>query len=393
MIRKTPLYFSDYLSKFYKANIILKREDLQVVRSFKIRGAYNKIKNSKFKNDIVTASAGNHAQGVAYVCNQKKINHHIFIPQCTPKQKIDRIKYFGGEHLNIYVIDSTLNEVLSISNEFAKNNNFNYVHPFNDLDVINGQGEIAEEIYSEMTPDIIIAPVGGGGLISGIIQKTRDLSARTEIIGVEPLGSCSLYESLKNDRITTIENNDDFVDGASVKTMGDITFNICRNNIDNVQLIDNNHLCNTIVNLYQNDGIISEPAGALAISALDNLCKEYIKNKNIVCILSGGNNDIMRYSTFIEKSLIYRDLKHYFIVKFNQIPGELRAFVNNIVPVNVDITRFEYLKKNNIKTGSVLIGMELENKSDLEVILEMFSKNQINYTKLDPEDSLFDLLI
>ena len=393
MIRKTPLYFSDYLSKFYKANIILKREDLQVVRSFKIRGAYSKIKKCKFKNDIVTASAGNHAQGVAYVCNQKKINHHIFIPQCTPKQKIDRIKYFGGEHLNIYVIDSTLNEVLSISNEFAKNNNFNYVHPFNDLDVINGQGEIAEEIYSEMTPDIIIAPVGGGGLISGIIQKTRDLSARTEIIGVEPLGSCSLYESLKNDRITTIENNDDFVDGASVKTMGDITFNICRNNIDNVQLIDNNHLCNTIVNLYQNDGIISEPAGALAISALDNLCKEYIKNKNIVCILSGGNNDIMRYSTFIEKSLIYRDLKHYFIVKFNQIPGELRAFVNNIVPVNVDITRFEYLKKNNIKTGSVLIGMELENKSDLEVILEMFSKNQINYTKLDPEDSLFDLLI
>lgn len=392
MIKKTPLYLSEYLSLKYNANIILKREDLQKVRSFKIRGAYNKI-NNLTNNDIVTASAGNHAQGVAYVCNMNKKKHHIFIPQSTPKQKIDRIKFFGGDYLNIYIEKSELSEILKKSKEFCQKNRYNYVHPFDDIDVINGQGTLVDEIYSELKPDIIIAPVGGGGLISGIITRTQKMNLKTEIIAAEPKGSCSLYESMKNNKITSIENNDDFVDGASVKTLGTINYKICKDNIDNIQLIDNNHLCNTIVKLYQNDGIISEPAGALSIATLDNLCPEYIKNKNIVCILSGGNNDIMRYSTFIEKSLIYRGLKHYFIIKFNQAPGELKNFLNNTIPSNIDITRFEYLKKNNINTGSVLIGIELEKKNHLNSILELMNNNKINYIKIDPDDSIFKLLI
>lgn len=308
LIKKTPLYFSNYLSLKYNNNIFIKREDLQIVRSFKIRGAYNKIiKNISKSKEFVTASAGNHAQGVAYVCNNMKKYHHIYVPKSTTKQKIERIKYFGGKYLNLNIINKDLNSILEISEKFSIDNNFTYIHPFNDYDVISGQGTMLKEIYNDINPDIIIVPVGGGGLISGILENRYKLNKKTEIIGVEPIGSNSLYRSLLNKKITSIENNDYFVDGASIKTIGNINFDICvKRNLNTIKLIDNNHLCNTIIELYQNDGIICEPAGALSISALDKLNLNDINNKNIVCILSGGNNDIMRYSDYIEKSIIHR---------------------------------------------------------------------------------------
>ena len=399
LIKKTPLSFCKNLSKKYKCNIYFKREDLQTVRSFKIRGAYNKImKESKLNNVFVTASAGNHAQGVAYVCNQIKKKHHIFIPQKTPKQKIERIKYFGGKYLNLTIINDNLNAILDISKKFSEENKYCYVHPFNDIDVIMGQGQILQEICDEIIPDIVIVPVGGGGLISGILEYRNKLNISSKIIGVEPKNSCSLYKSLKYNKITSNENNCDFVDGASVKTVGNLNFDICMknnlcNNLGNIKLIDNNHLCDTLVELYQNEGIITEPAGALSVSALDKLNIDEIKNKNVVCILSGGNNDIMRYSTFIEKSLIYKRLKHYFIINFNQVPGELKHFVNKITSNKVDITRFEYLKKNNINTGSVLIGLEFTDKEQLNPILKKMTDNNINFVKINPDDNLYNLII
>jgi threonine dehydratase len=394
LIRRTPLHICEYLSNKYKCNIYLKREDLQKVRSFKIRGAYNKIMNNLSTNNIyVTASAGNHAQGVAYVCSKIKKKHYIFLPQNTPKQKIERIKYFGGNYLNLNIINDNLNNILQISQKFSEENNYNYIHPFDDKDVIMGQGKILSEIYDEITPDLLIVPVGGGGLISGILEYKEKLNINTQIIGVEPQGSCSLYNSLKYKKITSIENNDDFVDGASVKTVGNLNFKICnKHNLshENIKLINNNHLCHTLVELYQNEGIISEPAGALSISALDKIDKKLLKNKNIVCIISGGNNDIMRYSTFIEKSLIHAGLKHYFIIKFNQVPGELKDFVNKITSDTIDITRFEYLKKNNDK-GNVLIGLDLTYKEQLNTLLKNMNNNNIKYTKINHDEYLINI--
>ena len=399
LIKKTPLHISEFLSNKYNCRVFLKREDLQKVRSFKIRGAYNKIMNNLTNNNsniYVSASAGNHAQGVAYVCNQVKKEHYIFLPQSTPKQKIERIKYFGGEYLNLNIVDDDLSNVLKQSERFAKHNNYNFIHPFDDMDIIMGQGKILPEIIEEINPDFILVPVGGGGLLSGILEYKNKLNLDTKIIGVEPINSASLHYSLKNNKITKIDNNDDFVDGASVKTVGNINYEICTKfnlKYDNVKLIDNNHLCNSIVELYQNEGIISEPAGCLSISALDKLDPIKIRNKNIVCILSGGNNDIMRYSTFIEKSLIYAGLKHYFLIEFNQVPGELKDFVNKITSDKVDITRFEYLKKNNINIGNVLIGLELSNKNQIFDLLLNMNKSSIKYTKIDPDDKLYKLLI
>lgn len=396
LIRKTPLHICEYLSNKHNCRVYLKREDLQKVRSFKIRGAYNKIINSLSNSEYVTASAGNHAQGVAYVCNKIKKKHYIFLPQNTPKQKIERIKYFGGDFLKLNIIDDSLGNILEQSKKFAELNNFNYIHPFDDYDVIMGQGTILPEITEKINPDIIITPVGGGGLLSGLLEYKNKLNIDTKIIGVEPLSSASLYHSLRNGHITKINNDDYFVDGASVKSVGVRNFNTClKFNLlhHNIKLVDNNHLCHSIVELYQNEGVISEPAGCLSISALDKLNPEKIKGKNIVCILSGGNNDIMRYSTFIEKSLIYAGLKHYFLIEFNQIPGKLKQFVNKVTSDKVDITRFEYLKKNNINSGYVLIGLELSSSQQLADLLLNMKKNNIKFTKINPDDKLYNLLI
>ena len=306
VITRTPLEYSKRLSKLYKAHVYLKREDLQEVRSFKIRGAYNKMASltpEERKRGVVCASAGNHAQGVAYSCFVLKIKGVIFMPVVTPNQKIEKVKHFGDGYVQIKLIGNTYDEASKASKQYCKEQNAVYVHPFDDPFVIAGQGTVGKEIWDEIRNlklDFVIVPIGGGGLISGVSSYLRQKQPHVKIIGVEPLGSPSMYESLRQNKIVTIDDINTFVDGAVVATPGNLTFAICKNNVEKVILIPEGKDCTTMIELYQNEGIIAEPAGALAISGLDMIADE-IKGKTVVCVLSGGNNDILRYPDIMEK--------------------------------------------------------------------------------------------
>jgi len=423
IINKTELQYNQRLSDKFNCNLFLKREDLQSVRSFKIRGAYNKIMNSieqskwiphdevvwkpemqtpmsnlkhcyrKKLPTVVTVSAGNHAQGVSLTCSSLNLNHHIFLPENTPLQKINRIKYYGKDKLTLHLKGNNFDESLAAANEFCKENKSIFVHPFDDEDVIIGQGTIGNEIYEEIKPDMIILPIGGGGLISGVGQYSKIMNKDCLIYGVEPKNADSMTQSLKNKEITTIEDIDTFVDGASVKTAGQKTFEICSKIIDDTFIIDNNHLSYNMIDVYQNEGIVLEPAGALSISCLDKIDKSKLKGKNIVCILSGGNNDISRYPDISEKALLHQNLKHYFLITFGQRPGELKKYINNVLGPNDDITRFEYLKRNNKNHGAVLLGIELQQKEDITNIISKMTESGFKYTKINPDDLLYSHLI
>ena len=305
-IKKTPIQFCDRLSKLYNAKIYLKREDLQITRSFKIRGALNKILNYNNTKNVVCASAGNHAQGVGYVCDLLNIQGDIFIPNKTPLQKVQSIEIY--KNINLHKFGENFNSCLQEAQLYSQKNNYLFIHPFNDYQIIDGQSTIGYEIFQEMEPDYIVCSVGGGGLISGLIDSSKLF--KTKIIGVEPEGADSLNVSLQNNKIVKLDNIDTFVDGASVEKIGDITFSYCQKYQPNIHIINKYKLCNEIINLYQNEGIITEPAGALSVAALSYI--DNIENKTIVCIISGGNNDLSRYSEMIEYSLQYENIKHYF---------------------------------------------------------------------------------
>ena len=390
IIKKTPLEFNYRLSKLYNCNVYLKREDLQIVRSFKIRGAYNKISKIKNNNKIVCASAGNHAQGVAYICNKLNKDCDIFIPNNTPYQKINKIKYFGNDNCNIIKFgnnfDSCLTKALG-----SINNNKTFVHPFNDYDVIEGQGEIINEIYNDIKPDIVSVCVGGGGLISGLCLNNKKNNYNIQIYGAEAETCASMKLSLKNNYNTKLYNLDNFVDGASVAKIGDINFNIVKNNVTEINEIVNGHICEELINFYNYEGIILEPAGALSVCNLKYIPDLY--GKTVVCILSGGNNDLTRYSEIVEKYLIYKELRHYFIVEFNQNPGELRTFIKNIVGKNDDIIRFEYIKKSNKQVDSALIGIEVKIPSNIKIFTNNLNKYNLNYEEINNNKLLYSLLV
>lgn len=391
IIKNTPLDYCYRLSNKYNCNVFLKREDLQTVRSFKIRGVYNKIiKNYKYNRNsrYITASAGNHAQGVAYICNQLNLKCNIFVPENTPLQKISRIKYFGDDNCTLIIKGQDFNETLNLSYEYSSMKDGIFVHPYNDIDVIEGQGSIASEILNKVAPDIVLAGVGGGGLISGLINKL----ANCNIYGVEPEGAASMYESIKENRVVCLENIDTFVDGACVREPGNLTFEITKKAKD-IFKVSNGEVCNEIINLYQNEGIITEPAGALSVCGLSQLKQDSIKNKNIVCIISGGNNDIMRYPEIIENNLRFLKLKHYFLIKFKQIPGELNNFIKLVLTNQSDITRFEYIKKNNKISGSVLIGIELGVPEEIDIIKQNMIAHNYNYIELSENDLLYSYMI
>ncbi len=312
VIIKTPLEFNKQLSDKYKSNIYLKREDLQEIRSYKIRGAYNKLSSLTFsqkKKGIVCASAGNHAQGVALSCALLKIKGRIYLPKNTSQQKISRINYFGKGCINLILVGDSFDETNKVAESFSKETGAIFIHPFNDKEIIIGQGTLGLDILEDIDfiPDYVFIPVGGGGLFAGISLAMREKHRNVRFIGVEPEGAASMAASFKKGKPVDIGNIDTFVDGAAVRKPGNLTFRICQKNYYRMLSIPNGRLCSDMIDLYQRDGIIAEPAGALSISALSSL-KDQIRGKKVVCIVSGGNNDISRYSEMLERALIYKGL-------------------------------------------------------------------------------------
>ena len=370
VIYRTPLMRNINLSDRYEANVLLKREDLQVVRSYKLRGAYNKISSlsrEQLRNGVVCASAGNHAQGVAYSCFKLGIKGRIFMPYTTSDQKVKQVKMFGKEQVEVVLIGDTFDASYYEALKYSEANHTVFIHPFDDPKVIAGQGTVGLEILEDagMSIDYLFLPVGGGGLASGVGSYFRHISPQTIIIGVEPEGAPAMKNSLEAGQKVMLDHIDKFVDGAAVKSVGDLTFAICQEVLDEVMTVPEGKVCSTILRLYNEEAIVAEPAGALTISALD-FYQEQIKGKNVVCVVSGGNNDITRTEEIKERSMLYEGLKHYFIVNFPQRAGALREFVVEVLGPTDNITHFEYTKKNSREKGPALVGIEVEKREDFE---------------------------
>ena len=397
VVSPTPLIQSLNLSEEFNSNILLKREDLQVVRSYKIRGAYNKMStlNPEERNQgVICASAGNHAQGVAYSCNLLKIQGKIYMPKTTPKQKVKQVQLFGKSFVEIVLIGDTFDDAYAKAAEDAIANNIIFVHPFDDIKVIAGQGTVGLEIlesYKEPI-DYVFVAIGGGGLASGLSEVFKELSPNTKIIGVEPEGAPSMKTSITNGINTALDTIDKFVDGAAVKQVGNITFDICKDNLDDIILVPEGKVCTTILRLYNEEAMVVEPAGALSIAALD-FYKDKIKGKNVVCIVSGSNNDIERTAEIKERSLLYEGLMHYFMIQFPQRPGSLKEFVNEILGPDDDITYFQFTKKNSREVGPAVVGLELKNKNDIMDIKNRMISKGFEFEYLNEKQDLFTQLI
>lgn len=396
VVLKTPLQYNKRLSELYGARIYLKREDLQEVRSFKLRGAYNKMstlsKDEKARG-VVCASAGNHAQGVALSCALLRIKGVIFMPTVTPNQKIDKVRNFGKQYVEIKFFGANYDEASKASKAYAKKNNSVYVSAFDDVLVIAGQGTVGKEICEELkSVDTIVSQVGGGGLIGGIATYSKNINKNIQVIGVQASGAPGMFRSIQQNKVTPLEKIDTFVEGTAVGMVSELTLSLTKKYVDNIICIPEGKVCQMMVELYQNEGIIAEPAGALSVAALDSI-KDRIKNKTVVCVISGGNNDIMRYQEILERSLVHQGRKHYFIIEFAQKPGQLKTFLNHILGANDDIVLFEYIKKNNKEKGPALVGIELKDRSDYDPLIEKMRKNEINFKLIHSDDLLFNYLI
>jgi threonine dehydratase len=396
VVRHTPLQYSHTLSKRYQANIYLKREDLQIVRSYKLRGAYNMISQlsqAQLDKGVVCASAGNHAQGFAYSCSQLGTKGVIFMPVITPRQKVNQTKMFGGDNIEIVLTGDTFDDCALAAKEYTTANNMTFIPPFDDFRIIEGQGTVAKEILEDLsTVHYLLMPVGGGGLSAGCGFFFKTYSPHTTLIGLEPQGAPSMKEALRQNEPVTLTYIDRFVDGAAVKRVGDITFAICREVLHTMHLVPEGKICSTILSLYNEEAIVAEPAGALSIAALDDFALD-IKGKNVVCVVSGSNNDIDRMPEIKERSLQYEGLKHYFLINFAQRPGALKEFVNNVLGPTDDITRFEYMQKTNKEFGPALVGIELQQKADYDHLMQKMNEYHIDYSAINKDDHLFGYLI
>jgi threonine dehydratase len=396
VVHHTPLQLHANLSRKYQCNVYLKREDLQVVRSYKLRGAYNlmsSLPEDQLVKGVVCASAGNHAQGFAYSCKKLGVKGVVFMPVITPKQKIRQTAMFGEEAIRIELAGDTFDDCAVAALEYTRANGMTFIPPFDHARIIEGQGTVGLEILEDTSDiDYLFLPVGGGGLSAGVGAYFKTYSPQTKIIGVEPEGAPAMFQALKEGHPVVLKEIDRFVDGAAVKRVGDITFSICKEVLSDMLLIPEGKVCSVILSLYNEDAIVAEPAGALSIAALDQYA-EQIKGKNIVCIVSGSNNDIDRMQEIKERSLQYEGLKHYFLVRFAQRPGALKEFVNHVLGPTDDITRFEYIQKTNKESGPALIGVELKSKDDYAQLLQNMHQYQIQFTELNKNDTLFGYLV
>jgi len=397
VVVKTPLTESFTYSKKYSANILFKREDLQQVRSYKIRGAYNKISSlsrEQLANGVICASAGNHAQGVAFACNKMQTKGIIYMPITTPKQKVEQTQMFGGDWVEVVLEGDTFDDSYKSAVIHGTRNELEFIHPFDDEKVIEGQATIALEILEQADEpiDYIFAPLGGGGLLAGISVIIKQLSPQTKIIGVEPKGAPSMSKSLEMGKIVELEEIDRFVDGAAVQKVGSRNFEICKEYLDDMVTVPEGKICQTILDLYNKDAIVIEPAGAMSITVLDSFAEE-IKGKNVVCILSGSNNDITRTAEIKERALLYEGLKHYFIVRFPQRAGALKEFVDQILGPHDDITHFEYSKRHHRENGPAVVGIELKDPKDFEPLVARMKEKKFFGQYLNTDLDLFQFLI
>lgn len=396
VVNKTPLAYNHNLSQKYQCRIYLKREDLQVVRSYKLRGAFNMISSlseAERAGGVVCASAGNHAQGFAYSCKKLGIKGVVFMPVITPQQKVKQTRMFGGDAIEIKLVGDTFDDCVFAAKQYTVQHGLTFVPPFDDYRIIEGQATVAVEILQDQpVVDYVFVPIGGGGLCAGVGSYFKTFSPATKIIGVEPEGAPSMKAALKAGQPVTLESIERFVDGAAVKRVGDLTFPICRDVLEQVTLVPEGKVCSAILQLYNEEALVVEPAGALSIAALDDFAEE-IRGKTVVCIVSGSNNDIDRMQEIKERALQYEGLKHYFLIRFAQRPGALKEFVNHVLGPHDDITRFEYIQKHNKETGPALVGIELQSKTDYELLLNRLDQHVINYTELKKDDDLFGYLV
>ncbi len=397
ILEPTPFQRNANLSDIYEAEVYLKREDLQMVRSYKIRGAYNKIRTidpALVQNGIVCASAGNHAQGVAFSCSKLKIMGSIFMPVTTPKQKIEQVRMFGKEFIEIILTGDTFDAANSAAIAYAAENSKTFIPPFDDPKVMEGQGTIGREILNQCKEplDYIFVPIGGGGLASGLGAYISMMSPSTKIIGVEPGGAPCMKVAIENGGPVKLEHIDKFVDGAAVQLAGTHTYEVCRQVLDDIVIVPEGAVCTTIIHMYNKSAIVVEPAGALAVAAL-KFYKDQIKGKRVACVVSGSNNDITRMEEIREKSLLYEGLKHYFIVNFPQKSGAVLSFIRDVIGPTDDLVHIQYIRKTNKNFGPALIGIELAAKEDFEPFMKRLKAHGISYEYINENNQLFEILI
>ena len=397
ILEPTPFMKNNNLSDVYDANVFLKREDLQVVRSYKIRGAFNKIRTLEpelLSKGIVCASAGNHAQGVAFSCSKLQIMGSIFMPTTTPKQKIEQVRMFGREFIEIVLTGDTFDAANSAAIAYAEETGKTFIPPFDDPKVMEGQGTIGKEILSQskVKLDYIFVPIGGGGLASGLGAYFKQMHPDTKIIGVEPGGAPCMKAAIEAGETVRLEHIDKFVDGAAVQKAGSLTYEVCKEVLDDIIVVPEGAVCTTIIQMYNKSAIVVEPAGALASAAL-RFYADKIKGKNVACIVSGSNNDITRMEEIREKSLLYEGLKHYFIVNFPQKSGEILSFIRDVIGPTDDLVHIQYIKKTNKNFGPALIGIELAAKEDFKELTDRMDKHGISYEYINENNKLFEILI
>ncbi|HXY66566.1 MAG TPA: threonine ammonia-lyase [Mycobacterium sp.] len=398
VVTPTPLQFSDRLSATTGASVYLKREDLQVVRSYKLRGAYNllvQLSDDELAAGVVCSSAGNHAQGFAFACRTLGVHGRVYVPAKTPKQKRDRIRYHGGEFIELIVGGSTYDLAAAAALADVARTGATLVPPYDDLRTIAGQGTIAVELLDQLDgePDLVVVPVGGGGCIAGITTYLAERTNNTAVLGVEPAGAAAMMAALAAGEPVTLDHVDQFVDGAAVRRAGTLTYAALAAAGDMVSIttVDEGAVCTAMLDLYQNEGIIAEPAGALAVAGLLEAGIE--PDTTVVCLVSGGNNDVSRYGEVLERSLVHLGLKHYFLVDFPQEPGALRRFLDDVLGPNDDITLFEYVKRNNRETGEALVGIELGSAADYDGLLERMRATEMQIETIEPGSAAYRYLL
>ena len=397
ILEMTPYRKNDHLSSLYDAEVYLKREDLQTVRSYKIRGAYNKIRSiapEVLKYGIVCASAGNHAQGVAFSCNKLQIMGSIYMPTTTPKQKIEQVRMFGKEYIDIVLIGDTFDAANAAAIEYANKSGKTFIPPFDDEKIIEGQGTIGYELekQADRMPDYIFVPIGGGGLASGVGSYIKQISPKTKVIGVEPAGAPCMKTAIENGGVIELEHIDKFVDGAAVKKAGAKTYEICKEILDDIVIVPEGAVCTTIIQMYNKSAIVVEPAGALATAAL-RFYADKIQGKTVACVVSGSNNDITRMEEIREKSLLYEGLKHYFIINFPQKSGAVLSFIRDVIGPTDDLVYIQYIRKTNKESGPALIGIEVSAKEDFDALIRRMDAHGVSYEYINENNKLFEILI